>query len=63
MTKGMVRITSGRYIVIIGEKKMIEVWADSIEEAKQIVIEAGYTEEDDGQIVACKIPHIIGYIK
>ena len=53
----MIRIKDGQYLAIINEKRMVEVHADSLEEAKNIA-----NSMFDGDMRVCKIPPIIGYI-
>lgn len=54
----MVRIKNGEYLAIIGSNRMIEVHADSQDEAEQIVSDLC----DDEDFMVCRIPSIIGYV-
>ena len=51
------RIQSGQYLAIINEENMVEIHADSKEEASEIA-----HKMYDGNISVCKIPATIGYI-
>ena len=52
----MVRITDGEYLAVT-ENKMIEIQADTKEEARKIA-----DDYFDEPFVVCRIPSIIGFI-
>lgn len=51
------RIQSGQYLAIINEENMVEIHADTKEEAAEIA-----HKMYSGNISVCKIPAAIGYI-
>jgi hypothetical protein len=51
------RIQSGQYLAIINEENMVEIHADSKEEASEIAHKIY-----KGNISVCRIPAAIGYI-
>ena len=54
----MLRLKEGRFLAIINEEKMVEVYAKTADEARETV-----KKRFDGDITICQIPSIIGVIE